>query len=36
MTNNLSYNVCIKPRGNGKSYKIMEEMRKLNGKQANT
>ena len=33
MTNNssynLSYNVCIKPRGYGKSYKIMEESRKV-------
>ena len=26
---NLSYNVCIKPRGYGKSYKIMEESRKV-------
>lgn len=36
MTNNLSYNVCIKSRGDGKSYRLMEEMRKFNAKQANT
>lgn len=26
---NLSYNMCIKPRGYGKSHKIMEESRKV-------
>ena len=33
---NLSYNVCIKPRGYGKTYKIMQELRKNNGKQTST
>lgn len=28
----LQYNVIIKQRGNGKSYKIMEELRKHNAK----
>ena len=26
---NLSYNVCIKPRGYGKSYQINQEMEQL-------
>lgn len=28
----LQYNVIIKTRGNGKSYRLMEELRKHNGK----
>lgn len=32
----LQYNVIIKPRGDGKLYRLIEELRKQNAKQTTT